>query len=169
MILIFLLAFACADSGQAQAQLSPCAADSVYRQFDFWIGHWEVYGKNGKAGDSKIELILDSCVILENWKSVRGNYAGKSFNTYNKASGQWQQTWVDNKGGSTEFLEGGLANNRMVFKTQPFSFSKDTMAIRRLSFYAQSANLVRQHGEISKDDGVTWTTEYDLEYRRKLK
>jgi len=26
---------------------------------------------------------------------------------------------------------------------------------------------VRQHGEISKDKGATWSTEYDLEYRRK--
>ena len=50
---------------------SPCATEPVYRQFDFWIGEWEVYGKDGqKAGDSKIELILDSCIVLENWTSA---------------------------------------------------------------------------------------------------
>jgi hypothetical protein len=26
---------------------------------------------------------------------------------------------------------------------------------------------LRQHGEISKDNGVSWKTEYDLAYRRK--
>jgi hypothetical protein len=41
------------------------------------------------------------------------------------------------------------------------------MAIRRLSFYNLSADKVRQHGEISKDNGANWKTEYDLEYRRK--
>ena len=93
------------------AQRIPCSADPVYRQFDFWIGEWEVYGKNNKkAGDSKIDLILDSCVILENWTSLNPSntfhYAGKSFNAYKSTTEQWQQTWVDNAGGTIEFLEG---------------------------------------------------------------
>lgn len=152
----------------AQTTQTPCATNPVYRQFDFWIGSWEAFGPNGKkAGDSRIELILDSCIILENWKSAGTNYAGKSFNTFNATTGQWQQTWVDNVGGSTEYLEGKFANDKMVFRTKPFVFSKDTMAIRRLTFYNLSADKVRQQGEISKDGGATWKTEYDLEYRRK--
>jgi len=155
-----------------EAQKSPCTTDPVYRQFDFWIGEWDVYAKNGKkAGDSKIDLILDSCIILENWKSANVSqgvyYAGKSFNTYNSTSKQWQQTWVDNVGGSTEFLEGHFENNKMIFQTKPFQFSKDTVAVRRLTFYNLDVDKVRQHGEISKDGGRTWSTEYDLQYRRK--
>jgi hypothetical protein len=35
----------------------PCN-QPVFRQFDFWIGEWDVYNTNGKkAGDSKISLI----------------------------------------------------------------------------------------------------------------
>jgi hypothetical protein len=149
----------------------PCT-EPVYRQFDFWLGEWEAYNVNGKkAGDSKISLILDSCIILEEWTSAaisKGiRYAGKSFNTYNSTSGQWQQTWVDNVGGSTEYLFGKFESDKMVFRTAPFSFSKDTMAVRRLSFYTLGKEKVRQHGEISKDNGQSWITEYDLEYRRK--
>ena len=156
----------------AMAQKTPCITDPVYRQFDFWIGEWEVYAKNGKkAGDSKIELILDSCIILENWKSASVSqgvyYAGKSFNTYNNTTGQWQQTWVDNVGGTAEFLEGRFENNKMIFLTKPFKVTKDTTAIRRLTFYNLGIDKVRQFGEISKDNGATWNTEYDLEYRRK--
>ena len=161
-----------AGSIYSHGQKTPCTSDAVYRQFDFWIGDWEVYAKNGKkAGDSRIELILDSCIILENWKSMSSTnglyYSGKSFNTYNSASKQWQQTWVDNMGGTTEFLEGHYDNNKMMFLTKPFQFSKDTTAIRKLTFYNLEPNKVRQHGEISKDNGLTWATEYDLEYRRK--
>ena len=155
-----------------EAQKSPCTTDPVYRQFDFWIGEWDVYAKNGKkAGDSKIELILDSCIILENWKSASVSqgihYEGKSFNTYNSTTKQWQQTWVDNVGGSTEFLEGYFESNKMIFLTKPFPLSKDTIAMRRLTFYNLGVDKVRQFGEISKDNGGTWNTEYDLEYRRK--
>lgn len=154
------------------AQKSPCGSNPVYRQFDFWVGNWEAYGLNGnKAGDSKISLILDSCVVLEEWISAGVQqgivYKGKSFNTYNAATGQWQQTWVDNVGGSTAFLEGKFENGRITFLSKPIPFAKDSMAIRRLSFSNEGPNKVRQWGEISKDMGVTWVTEFDLEYRRK--
>lgn len=167
LLLLSVIAFS-----KLQAQTSPCAGNPVYRQLDFWIGDWEAFATNGnKAGDSKISLILDSCIILEEWTSVqpkRGiRFAGKSFNTYNASSGQWQQTWVDNVGGATEYLTGKFENNTMSFLSKPFQLSKDTMAIRKLRFFNLGKDKVRQLGEISKDNGNTWVVEYDLEYRRR--
>jgi len=155
------------------AQKSPCGSNPVYRQFDFWVGNWEAYNAKGyKAGDSKVSIILDSCVVLEEWtstwKQYGVTYTGKSFNTYNAASGQWQQNWVDNIGGSTAYLKGKFEDGRITFISEPFYFLKDSVAIRRLSFFNQGSNNVRQWGEISKDMGVTWVTEFDLEYRRKI-
>src|SRR5262245_27202635 len=153
------------------AQRVPCSSPE-FRQFDFWIGDWEVFGINGqKAGDSKISLILDSCIILEEWTSAgmfNGiRYAGKSFNTWNNILQQWQQTWVDNAGSSTAYTKGKYENKAIVFNTDPFPFSKDTIATRRLTFFDLGADKVRQLAEITKDKGNTWVTEYDLEYRRK--
>jgi hypothetical protein len=168
-ILIFGTLFLSTVMAQQQRRL-PCSGE-VYRQFDFWIGHWEAFGKNNqKAGDSKISVMLDSCVILEEWTGS-GNqqglrYAGKSFNSYNNTTRQWQQTWVDNTGGSNQYLSGKFENGHMVFLTGPFPFKPDSLAIRRLTFYNLEKNKVRQHGEISKDNGSSWNTEYDLEYRR---
>jgi hypothetical protein len=158
---------------QLTAQQKPCS-NPVYRQFDFWIGEWEAFGPNGKkAGDSKITLILDSCIILEEWTSTSVNqglrYAGKSFNTWNAATKQWQQTWVDNAGGTNEYLEGKFEDNKIIYISKPFPFSKDTIAIRKMTFTNLSPVKLRQLGEISKDNGATWSTEYDLEYRRKNK
>lgn len=39
--------------------------------------------------------------------------------------------------------------------------------MRRLSFTKLDNGNVRQLGEISVDEGKTWTVEYDLEYRKK--
>jgi len=39
--------------------------------------------------------------------------------------------------------------------------------MRRLTFTKLNNDKVRQFGERSDDEGKTWTTEYDLEYRRK--
>lgn len=149
----------------------PCSGPE-FRQFDFWIGEWEAFGKNGqKAGDSRISLILDSCVILEEWTSANPQqgliYQGKSFNSYNAASGQWQQTWTDNTGNTTEFLRGVGNKGRILYYADKVAGLKGSYFMRRLSFTRLTDDKVRQFGERSNDGGATWTTEYDLEYRRK--
>lgn len=157
----------CLHTNAQQPPARPCATDTNYRQFDFWIGEWEVFGAKGKAGFSRIEMILDSCVILENWTSARPGYAGKSFNTFNRTTRQWQQTWVDNAGGSTEYLRGQAGKDVMVFYADNNRGQDGKNFLRRLTFHKLSDDKVRQHGERSDDGGKTWTTEYDLEYRRK--
>lgn len=157
----------------AMAQ-SPCGSNPIYRQLDFWVGEWEAFGKKGtKVGESKISIILDSCIVLEEWTSAQAQqgftYAGKSYNTYNAQTNQWQQTWVDNVGGSTAYLNGKLENGIMVFQTWPHNRSKDTITIQKLSFFNLGPDKVRQLFEISNDNGKTWTPTVDLEYRRKSK
>lgn len=149
----------------------PCSRPE-FRQFDFWIGEWEAFAPNGnKGGDSKISVILDSCVILEEWTSANAQqgliYAGKSFNSYNAASKQWQQTWTDNTGNSTEFLRGEGGNGKIVYYADKVTGPKGENFMRRLTFTKLSNDKVRQLGERSDDEGKSWTTEYDLEYRRK--
>ena len=149
----------------------PCSLP-VFRQFDFWVGEWEAYGPKGnKAGDSKISIILDSCVILEEWKSANAQqgliYSGKSFNTYNVATKQWQQTWVDNTGNTTEFLRGTGTDGKIIYYADRVIGQQGKTFMRRLTFTKLNNDKVRQLGERSDDSGTTWTTEYDLEYRRK--
>ena len=149
----------------------PCSRPE-FRQFDFWIGEWEAFAPNGnKGGDSKISLILDSCVILEEWTSVNAQqgliYTGKSFNSYNAASKQWQQTWTDNTGNTTEFLRGEGSNGKIIYYADKVAGPQGKTFMRRLTFTKLSADKVRQFSELSNDEGKTWTAEYDLEYRRK--
>jgi len=147
---------------------APCAGNPLYRQFDFWLGEWEAYATNGKkGGDSKIELLLDSCIILENWKSTQANYSGKSYNTYNAATGKWQQYWVDNKGGITQYFDGHFENNKMILQTTNEKQSDGSHKIQKMTFYNLGPDKVRQLGESSADNGKTWKTDFDLEYRRK--
>lgn len=169
VILLCCLLIAAVSTATAQSQTSqprPCSTNPEYRQFDFWLGEWEVYGAKGRAGQSKISMILDSCIILEEWTGA-GGYTGKSFNTYNAATRQWQQTWVDNVGGTTEYLRGKGEPGKMTFFADKVVGRDGKAFQRRLTFYKLSDDKVRQHGERSADGGKTWTTEYDLEYRKK--
>ena len=57
----------------------------------------------------------------------------------------------------------------MIFSTKPFTFFKRYNGYSKTSFFNLGINKVRQLGEISKNNGSSWITEYDLEYRRKSK
>lgn len=149
----------------------PCSKPE-FRQFDFWLGEWEAFAKNGKkAGDSKISIILDSCVLLEEWTSANAQqgliYKGKSFNSYNPATRQWQQTYADNTGSTTEYLRGEASAGKIVLYADNVIGQQGKIFIRRMSFTKLDEKRVRQFGERSDDGGATWTAEFDLEYRRK--
>ncbi len=156
----------------ASAQNTKPCSRPEFRQFDFWIGEWEAFDlKDAKAGNSKISVILDSCVILEEWTSASVQqglrYAGKSFNSYNAGTKQWQQTWTDNTGNTTEFLRGEGSDGKVIYYADKVAVAGGKTFMRRLSFTKINNDKVRQLGERSDDEGKTWTVEYDLEYRRK--
>lgn len=136
------------------------------KQFDFWVGEWNVFGLNGaKVGESNIQKILNENIILENWTG-NGGFSGKSFNHYHIASGQWIQYWVD-QGSGRIYFEGNFdkAQNAMVFheKLNPDPEKPD----RRLTFFNIASDSVRQFSQQSTDGGKTWSVEYDFMYVRK--
>lgn len=75
----------------------PCSQDE-YRQFDFWLGRWEVRNPQGKVvGYNRVAKDYDDCVIREAYRG-KGGYRGESLNTYDLGRNLWTQTWVDNQG-----------------------------------------------------------------------
>ena len=151
----------------AQAPPKPACTNPEYRQFDFWLGDWNVYDPAGKlAGTNRVTLELGRCVLHEHWNGTRGS-VGESFNAYDQPRGRWHQTWVDN-GGTVLSLEGGLHGRDMVLQgTTPDSAAQDGQAIQRITWSPLDSGDVRQHWEASKDGGATWTTAFDGRYVRK--
>lgn len=144
----------------------PCAFAPEHRQFDFWIGEWDVFitGTENQAGTSSIQLILDSCIIFENWTGGNG-YTGKSFNLYNATDRKWEQIWVDSRGGMIKFTGEGRDGN--LYYTADSKQPDGTTLQRRLTFFNQGPDRVRQFSERTTDGGKTWSVEYDLTYVRK--
>jgi hypothetical protein len=153
---------------QARHNLTPCKYTPENRQFDFWIGEWNaVVSKDGSpAGDSRIELSLGDCVIVENWTSKNSPYAGKSYNGYNVGEKRWEQFWVDNSQGMIQFF-GNLKDGVMDFYTADNPQPDGTTLKRHLQFIPQGPDTVRQFSQGSTDHGKTWTVEYDFIYHRK--
>src|SRR5262245_31354547 len=91
-----LMAGAAVTDAQSPPAKPGCNAPE-HRQFDFWVGTWDVTANGKHAGVNRIEKILDGCALMESWTGASG-YRGNSLNFYDAARRQWHQTWVDISG-----------------------------------------------------------------------
>ncbi len=150
----------------ADTQLSPpvCEGTGHRRDFDFWLGDWEVHGAQGKrVGQNRIEAIHGGCALLESWRSVGGG-AGSSLNFYDPASQKWRQVWVDRQGGIID-LAGQLEGNAMVLEGTSLQPDGSLRKIRG-TWTPQAEGKVRQVFE-EAPDGATWQVTFDGLYSRK--
>jgi hypothetical protein len=147
----------------SQPASSPCAAPE-YRQFDFWVGRWNVTTADGKvAGRNDIQLLHDRCVLLESWSGAKGT-TGSSLNLYLAGEKQWQQTWADSTG-SLLVLRGGFRDGAMHMSGLGYQ-PGGPPSLNRITWTPNADGTVRQLWDVSQDEGRTWTTVFDGRYTR---
>lgn len=143
----------------------PCSGPE-HRQFDFWLGEWEVRDPSGKlAGNNRITRVQQGCALLEEWKGSSG-VTGMSLNVYDADRKRWHQTWVDSTGGLL-VIEGSFKDGKMVLIGE--AMSNDTppkKTLQRITWEPKDGT-VRQLWESSADDGKTWTVAFDGRYAKR--
>lgn len=141
----------------------PCVA-AEYRQFDFWIGDWDVFTTDGKlAGTNRIEAVLNGCVLHEHW--LGGKLAGESFNAWDGRRKQWHQTWVD-AAGNVLLLDGRFDGNAMTLSDAGMPGGTSGRPINEIIWTPNADGSVRQHWRTSTDGGKTWKSLFDGRYVR---
>jgi hypothetical protein len=138
-----------------------------YRQFDFWIGEWNVMLPNGQiAGTNRITAINGGCGLREEWTGARGS-TGTSLNAYDAGSGKWHQTWIGSDG-VLLLLDGGLRDGAMEMTGQTTGTDgAKTLHRIRWTPIGGTAPGVRQLWESSNDAGKSWTVAFDGTYRKR--
>jgi hypothetical protein len=132
----------------------PCTRPQ-YRQFDFWLGNWEVTNPDGSpAGTSIISSALDGCAVIENY--AQGGYVGRSINSYDAATDRWHQHYVDNPSQVARLFGHFDAGSMILQGIRPTPTSNRT--INRITWSVLEPGLVRQLWEQSADSGATFPT-----------
>lgn len=143
----------------------PCEYDSLFRQFDFWIGEWDVFNIAGqKAGTNTIQKLTEGCLLFENWTGSLGG-SGKSINFYDKQKKIWRQIWIASNGNVSEFY-GQYSEGVMDFYGES-ALANVGIVKNRLRFFRIDSDTVRQLAERSDDNGKSWQVTYDFRYVRK--
>ncbi len=147
---------------EAGAPSEACAADE-HRQFDFWVGSWEVTTPDGEvAGTNEIDRLMDGCALRERWQGRRG-MTGTSLNAYDPHTGTWHQTWVDDRGGFL-LLSGGLEEGSMVLSGE--MRDEEGPVTHRITWTPLDDGQVRQLWEVRRG-AEDWEVVFDGLYTRE--
>jgi hypothetical protein len=154
-------------------RLTPCTGPE-YRQFDFWLGDWEVRNASGQVlGRNRISKRHGGCVVLEEWESANGG-SGSSFSFFDQPTRKWHQFWVDatgtnwlssDKAGNPVTLRGELRDGAMMMASHPDTLP--SIGQTRVKWRPLPEGGVRQTFESSSDVGKTWQVAFDGFYRKR--
>jgi len=142
---------------------APCSS-AEHRQFDFWIGDWQVHKPDGTfAGLNRITREYGGCVVHEHYATGKG-YSGESLNVYDAARKVWHQTWVDDSG-LLLTLEGSWDGKSMILEGLAPA-PNGTMSKQRITWTPNADGSVRQLWEAADAKGA-WSVAFDGRYTRK--
>lgn len=153
-----------ASPDSAATQISPCEVPEA-RQFDFWVGEWDLtWGEDG-TGVNVITRELGDCVIIEHFDGTPAiPLRGMSVSTYDPRDGKWRQTWVDNSGSYLDFV-GELAGDRMILSREVV---REGRRIRqRMVWYNIADDSLDWDWERSEDGGESWQLAWKIHYERR--
>jgi len=145
---------------------NPCVGNEKLKQFDFWVGDWEVRVASGVlAGTNSITREQNGCVLVERWENTAGG-TGTSINFFDEAKQQWVQMW-NGAGGSQINISGGLVEGSMVLVGTLANVGSPQVLDFRGTWTLLDDGRVRQFFEQSVDKGKTWQTWFEGFYKRK--
>ena len=146
---------------------NPCTV-SQQKQFDFWVGEWDLTWPGKKPGESghgtnNIKRIMDGCVVQENFSGGDAHLRGTSVSTFDLASNEWKQTWVDNEGGYLDFV-GEFKDSQMILQREATVSGKKIL--QRMVWKNITSSDLDWSWESSIDGGKTWQVNWPIHYKR---
>ena len=144
---------------------TPPCSDPRCRQFDFWIGEWELTWGEDARGSNTIRAEYGGCVIQEKFDGKPGmDFTGMSVSTWDRRDEKWKQAWVDDQGNYFD-LAGEFKDGEMVLlHEQPQGGGQ---IWNRMRFNNIQADSFDWHWERSEDGGKTWKPSWQIHYQRK--
>jgi hypothetical protein len=141
---------------------SPCISDPHFKDFDFWLGEWEVSDRTTDqiAGTNTISSIEGSCALEERWTSKSGS-TGMSINYYNPISGQWRQIWVAAGAYSIDVVGGLNDEGSMVLEGTIFYYRRGISQPFRGTWTPNPDGSVRQYFQQADPESGEWSVWFD--------
>lgn len=152
------------------------------RQFDFWLGEWDVQNHNSRPGSdqwfvtgratNRVYTVVGGCAVVEHWRGyawpAAGHVVGFSVRAYDPAAEQWDLVLLWPMGAPQRFgnPEGRFEDGRGDFYSRFVNPQGDSV-ISRLSFWKIEAGSFQWNNAYSRDGGTSWDSTWIMEQRRR--
>lgn len=167
-------------SAQVNDPTSSSWTHEKFRQFDFWIGEWDVNlriqqgdgsWKDQVQSVARIYQILDGKAILELWNENKfgEGIKGYSLRYYNEDIDKWELwlNWPGKNSSGSSSLNGSFRHGRGEFFSQ-FQKNDSVTVTQRYTFCDITPTSLRWDNARSEDGGKTWTEgNWIMEFSRK--
>lgn len=177
VVLLLLVVSFVSCAGEAALPEMPALGETVAlpddpdRQFDFWLGEWNVQNKHLRGGwkDSgrsvaRIQPVAGGNVVLEQWNGELGGdpLIGFSLRAYDPELEKWV-IWLNWHGGAPGGFNAmhGLRNGERIEL-----FNPGTTTGTRYTF-SQAHQDSCQWDQSNSDDGKDWTTTWIMQFTRR--
>lgn len=142
----------------------PCEGIAAARDFDFWVGTWEVRLEDGTlVGQNTISRRDGGCTILETWSGAGGS-SGTSLNYYQPSRDQWRQIWTGSNGTLID-ISGGLIDGVMQLEGTIEYVAQNRIEAFRGTWTRLEDGRVRQLFQEFNIGTNSWQTWFDGYYR----
>ena len=148
-----------------RARVFPCESVPAAREFDFWLGRWEVRMPDGTLlGYDEITKRDGGCTIHEQWAGA-GGASGTSLLFYLPSREQWRHVWVGS-GATLVDMTGGLVDGeRRMEGTIEYADQGRVLAFRGAWTVAADGRVRQRLEEFDVATG-TWALWFDGLFRR---
>ena len=175
-----LLAFSLLLPALPQLALAQGPCTGEYRQFDFWIGEWDILNRNRPDDESRwydtggatdrVYPVAAGCGIVEHWRGhAYGEFlVGFSLRAFNPTSGQWDLVLLWPSDGQPRFgeLRGWFRHGRGEFYSMGVAAEGDT-TFTRFTFSDITPETVMWQDGNSVDGGRSWSATWIKEFTRR--
>jgi len=147
------------------------------RQFDFWVGEWNVnnrylvQGEWRDVGSAEVRVfpVAGGCGMVELWDGMLGRQRIRGFSArvWNPSDSAWTLVlnWPQPNRAAFSTLSGTFRHGRGEFRSQ--SVGSDGLVMTRYTFSDISPDRFRWNDGTSLDSGATWRTQWIMEYARR--
>jgi hypothetical protein len=166
IILMLGVAAMAADSTKtAQTGMPPMGPPPEMKLVAFLVGTWDATMKftmgdttkwEESKGVSKWEPIADGAALLNTFESsmMQMPMKGYAMTAFNRETGKWQTSWLDNMMASISLYQGDFTNGKLTVAGEDMMQGKKY--ITRITMYNITPTSFDQLFEVSADGGKTF-------------
>ena len=173
----------CAHAASGGRGQDPWCSAPEAREFDFWIGDWDVENHNRGAGSgewsrtgtaiSRVYGVVRGCALVEHWRgealgSPPLSIEGFSVRAFDPERDAWDLVLLWPIRGPAPFgtPSGRFSDGRGDFMNRVVNGRGDTVRTR-LSFSKIRTDGLQWNNAFSLDGGVTWDSTWIMQFRRR--